>query len=146
MTLHDIIQRIIDAGAAQPAVRTICRRSAFLLNTEAEVDYGVFAYEQGTHRTDGNNMRYTFRLLYIDRLDEDGGNAEQVQSVGLAVLENTLSVLREGGLSIGEATYTPFNDRFVDECAVMMATVEITTPKQYLCEEAYDNEKSVKLI
>lgn len=145
MTLYDLIQRIIDAASKQPAVRTICCGRVTKLNTIPDIDYGVFAYEQGSHRANGDNMQWVFRFFYIDRLDEAHGNVEMIQSDGVGVIENVLSMLKEQAVGVVAVTYTPLDMKFSDECALMMATVDLSTPKLFLCEEEYD-EQSVKLI
>lgn len=145
MTLLDLIQRIIEAAKRQPAISTICCGSLSKMNGYPDIEYGVFAYEQGSHQVAGDNMGYVFRLYYIDRLNEAKSNAEMIQSIGIGVLENVLAVLMESGVSVTGVTYTPYDDKFVDECAMMMATVDITAPKHYICEVGYE-DKLVKLI
>lgn len=138
MRLADVINTLKAAALGQPAIQQVVENDVYRLNAEPSVQYGVFGYVQGTHRSEGADlMRWSFTLLYIDRLTEDRGNEVEVQSTGIAVLQNiTRAVEAALGTEAQDIEFTPFTERFADECAGQMARVSFVTPGEP-CEEIY---------
>lgn len=144
MTLKDFITIMEGVAGSQPAVKTVVRNDVYRLNALPSVRYGVFAWQQLTHRVRDDLQDLRFRLFYADRLDlrdgngleSYGGNEIDVQSVGMNVLGNIIKTLRDGGIGIDDYTVTAFNQRFSDQCAGAYAEVTFTVPLGSYC--AYD--------
>ena len=136
MTLLQLI-RIMEATALrQAAVNSVVENDVFRINSLPDVKYGVFAWTQGTHvgNTDSSLRTFVFSLFYVDRLTPDKRNQVEVQSVGFDVIGAVLRRLEEDfDVEVGEWTYTPFNQRFTDECAGGFAQVRLTVPIDDLC-------------
>ena len=137
MDLFNTIRTIEGLAAVQPPVASICRNDIYLLNAAKSVKYGVFAWTQGAHRVsaDGSTLRLAFYLYYVDRLTDGGGNALEVQSVGVEILRNVLAGMEARGIANEGATIRTFTERFADECAGAYAEVTFEVPAAYACEE-----------
>lgn len=139
MTLVDTIRQIERIAAAQPAVNMIVRNDIFRLNSFSDARYGVFAWTQGQHtgNVDDALQTFAFTFFYVDRLTEDKGNEVEVQSVGIDTLGNILRLLSDGGMIVGDVTFTTFNQRFLDECAGVFASVRLQVPAVGPCGEGF---------
>ena len=124
MTLLDVIRIMEKAAANQPAVGMIVRNDIFRLNGFADARYGVFAWTQQQHATVSEDLiRFSFTIFYVDRLTFDQSNQVEVQSVGIEVLGNIIRTMEDAGCFPGTATFTTFNQRFLDECAGVFVTL-----------------------
>lgn len=140
MTLTQLIHTIEAVAGGQPTVRSIVRNDIFRLNSLADARYGVFGWTQGQHASEiaSSLITYRFTFFYIDRLTADQGNQIEIQSVGIQVLDNIIRLLEQNGVfPSSEWTYTTFNQRFLDECAGVFASVAFEVPVQGLCGESF---------
>lgn len=140
MTLTQLIHTIEAVAGGQPTIRSIVRNDIFRLNSLADARYGVFGWTQGQHASDiaSSLITYRFTFFYIDRLTADQGNQIEIQSVGIQVLDNIIRLLEQNGVfPSSEWTYTTFNQRFLDECAGVFASVAFEVPVQGLCGESF---------
>lgn len=136
MTLYDIIKALEGVALEQPSVKMIVPNDIYDLNSTPNATYGVFGYVQGQHSVDGDFITYAFTLFYVDRLDEDKGNQQFVQSTGILTLANILATLAdEFPVNVDSSTFESFTERFSDECAGVMASVAITAPRSVFCAE-----------
>lgn len=136
MTLYDIIKAIENIALAQPSVKMIVANDIYDLNDKADAQYGVFGYVQGQHAMSDNAMTFGFTLFYVDRLTEDRSNLQFVQSAGVSTLANILATLTdEFPVEVESSTFDVFTERFSDECAGVMATVSLRTPRDFTCGE-----------
>ena len=141
MTLAQTIRILEGVAAAQPSVNMIVRNDIFRLNACTAARYGVFGWTQGQHSAtvDGSLMRFRFTLVYIDRLTADQGNQVEVQSAGIATLDNIIRTLAEMGAVADEGyTFQTFNQRFLDECAGVFASVTFAVPVGGTCPDEFD--------
>lgn len=140
MTLQQFISRLELIASKQPAINMIVRNDIFRLNAKADARYGVFAWTQAQHsaRVEEGIINYTFNLFYVDRLKNDKSNQIEVQSVGIQALDNIIRTLNEQGMWV-ESSYqfTPFNQRFLDECAGVFCNVTFSIPVGGICSEQY---------
>ena len=138
MTLVETIQVIERIAAQQPSVNMIVRNDVFRLNTIPDAKYGVFVWTQREHTIQEDLCNYSFVFFYVDRLTEDRGNELEVQSVGIQTLDNIIRTLNEMGVwSEGTWTAQTFNQRFLDECAGVWATVRLQVPQGWTCAEGW---------
>ena len=139
-TLIQAIRALEGIAAAQPAVNTVIGNDVFEINATPDVRYGVFAWTQGQHREDldAGFLVIALTLFYVDRLTADAANRLEVQSVGVQVIGNILRVAEEAGIfPVGEVRYNTFNQKFVDECAGVFASVDLQVPLDWLCPDDY---------
>ena len=100
MTLRDVILAVEAEAKAQPAVNMIVRDDVFRLNECQTARYGVFSWTQQQHTApaDGDTLRVSLTLYYVDRLNEDASNRLEVQSMAVQVLTNIIRGLPGRGV------------------------------------------------
>ena len=140
MTLTDTIRAIETVAAGMPSVASIVRNDIFRLNALPNAEYAVFGWTQGQHgaSVQSSMMTFNFTFFYVDRLTADKRNELEIQSVGIAVLDNIIRLLEEKTVyAENPYTFTTFNQRFVDECAGVFTNVALSVPVSELCAETY---------
>ena len=140
MTLTDTIRMVEVMAGGQPPVKSIVRNDIFRLNSLPDAKYSVFGWTQGQHTAnlDSSFITYRFTFFYIDRLTADQSNEVEIQSVGIQTLDNIIRTLNEMGVwSEGTWTAQTFNQRFLDECAGVWATVRLLVPQGWTCAEGW---------
>ena len=137
MTLAEVIREIERAAGLDKSVHMIVRRDVFRLNNAKGARYGVFAWEQTTHTQDiaTGSVSWGFRFFYIDRLTSGNTNETCIQSAAQQVLEGVIYTLQEGFMQPGIVTYTPFTQRFADDCAGMYCELTLETDAASICPE-----------
>lgn len=133
MTLLETINAIEVAASRQPSVNMIVRNDIFRLNTYPDAKYGVFAWTQGQHEIGMDLQTFVFTFFYVDRLTADKRNEVEIQSVGIQTLTNILRLLDEWGIPYADWTAQTFNQRFLDECAGVFASVRLQAPIAWVC-------------
>lgn len=139
MTLLDLINTLDTVALNQPQIKQSVGGNIYNLNDDPDAMYGVFARTQGRHRTDVlmGTTTYNFTLFYVDRLTEDKNNVDEVQSVGVQVLQNILLRLIDKGVGVQNAELQPFTQRFSDECAGIYCVVGLTVTNDTNCEQNF---------
>ena len=139
MTLFEIIKIIKDISLLQPNVRTASNGDIFdSLNGNPNVKYGVVHINQTTHNETETTDNYGLNVFYVDRLEVDKNNQLQIQSTGKNIIGNIIHTLCEQfDVDCPNITYTPFTERFKDECAGVYANLTIQIVKDYSCAEQY---------
>lgn len=142
MTLLETIRIFEGVASRQPSVNMIVRNDVFRLNTIPDAKYGVFAWTQGQHEIREDLQTFVFTFFYVDRLTADKGNEIEVQSVGVQTLGNILRSLDDLGIFPGTMwTAQTFNQRFLDECAGVFASVRLEVPTDWVCPEEFENNE-----
>lgn len=138
MTLFDIIRNLQAIAAQEPSVRSVSDGDIYdCLNAAVDIKYGVFHITQDTHSTNGDLDVWGLNLFYIDRLLDNNENRLSIQSAGITILENVLKRFADafGAEYLNNIVYTPFTQRFKDNCAGVFCKISISTVMDNLCEE-----------
>ena len=138
MTLFDIIRNLQAIAAQEPSVRSVSDGDIYdCLNAAVDIKYGVFHITQDTHTTNGDLDVWGLNLFYIDRLLDNGENRLSIQSAGITILENVLRNFADtfGAEYLNNIVYTPFTQRFKDNCAGVFCKISISTVMDNLCAE-----------
>lgn len=138
MTLFDIIRNLQAIAAQEPSVRSVSDGDIYdCLNAAVDIKYGVFHITQDTHTTNGDLDVWGLNLFYIDRLLDNGENRLSIQSAGITILENVLKRFADtfGAEYMNNIVYTPFTQRFKDNCAGVFCKISISTVMDNLCAE-----------
>ena len=141
MTLFDIIRNLQAIAAQEPSVRSVSDGDIYdALNAAVDIKYGVFHITQDTHTnnpTNGDLDQWGLNLFYIDRLLDNNENRLSIQSAGITILENVLKRFADtfGAEYLNNIVYTPFTQRFKDNCAGVFCKISISTVMDNLCEE-----------
>lgn len=140
MTLLDVVGKLETIGLGQPTVRSVGEGNIYdYMNTDPSKKYGVFFISQNQHIEHEEFDEYSFTLFFVDRLEDDmESNRLRIQSHGKQVLGNILTAFcDEYDVDFPEIVYTPFTQRFLDECAGVFADVTLDIYKNNICEEDY---------
>lgn len=139
MTLLETVTTLKRIALSQPNIKSAGEGSIYDFMNGKSVKYGVFFITQTAHRQDENFDYYGFNLFYVDRLQDDlDSNRLQIQSVGKDCLHNILLTFLENvDAEYSTITYQPFQEKFLDLCAGIYATVELAIPINSICEEIY---------
>ena len=138
MTLFDIIRNLQAIAAQEPSVKSVSDGDIYdALNAAVDIKYGVFHITQDTHSTNGDLDVWGLNLFFIDRLLDNGENRLSIQSAGITILENVLKRFADtfGAEYMNNIVYTPFTQRFKDNCAGVFCKISISTVMDNLCEE-----------
>lgn len=127
MTLKEVIDNIIYVAKSQPNIKTVKEGNVYDLDSMPDVEYKVVYLTQSQHRFDNQQNTYNFTLFYIDRLTDDSGNKIDIHSDGIVTINNILNGLQDCYDMEVETpvSVTTFNQRFVDDCAGVFASVSI---------------------
>ena len=138
MTLLEVIETLEGIARKQPSVKMVVQNDIFRLNTIPDARYGVFGWTQQQHIVTEDYNRFSFALFYVDRLTEDKSNEVEIQSVGVSTLNNIIKEAEDRGIfPVGEWTINTFNQRFMDECAGVWASVRFEVNQTSVCAENY---------
>ena len=138
MTLFDIIRNLQAIAAQEPSVRSVSDGDIYdALNAAVDIKYGCFHITQDTHTTNGDLDVWGLNLFYIDRLLDNGENRLSIQSAGITILENVLRNFADtfGAEYMNNIVYTPFTQRFKDNCAGVFCKISVSTVMDNLCAE-----------
>ena len=138
MTLFDIIRNLQAIAAQEPSVRSVSDGDIYdALNAAVDIKYGCFHITQDTHTTNGDLDVWGLNLFYIDRLLDNGENRLSIQSAGITILENVLKRFADtfGAEYMNNIVYTPFTQRFKDNCAGVFCKISVSTVMDNLCAE-----------
>ena len=134
---YNQLQAIIESTClSYPNVKTFGCGDIYLLNSTTPT-YSVM-WLSLVSRTDYSNFTtYQVNLFYVDRLKKDISNEEQIISEGMEACETVVSMLKHRDDLLWDpdasVTYTPFRERFSDECAGVYVSFSIQVPVEELC-------------
>ena len=130
MTLFEIINKLKDIAISKPNINFVGDGDVYVLNSLPNIDYSVFFITQNDHSIYQDTITYSLNLFYIDRISDSEDNVLNIQSDGMLQLTNVINTLvfSEDVDVEGEITFTPFIQRFADQCAGVYCTV------RFICE------------
>ena len=125
MTLFEIINKLKNIAISKPNINFVGDGDVYTLNSLPNIDYSVFFITQNDHSIDSDTITYSLNLFYIDRISDSEDNVLNIQSDGMLQLTNIINTLvfSEDVDVEGEITFTPFIQRFADQCAGVYCTV-----------------------
>lgn len=125
MTLYELINRLLEIAKGMPNIGYANEGDIYELNNLPNIDYSVFFVTQDRHQISENTASYTLNLFYVDRLLDDASNRLIIQSNGIEAITNIVNKLiaTEDVDVVYSMTFTPFYQRFADECSGVFATI-----------------------
>lgn len=125
MTLFEIINKLKDIAISKPNINYVGDGDVYTLNSLPNIDYSVFFITQNDHSIYQDTITYNLNLFYIDRISDSEDNVLNIQSDGMLQLTNVINTLvfSEDVDVEGEITFTPFIQRFADNCCGVYCTV-----------------------
>lgn len=131
MTLRETTDIIKELCANEPNVGFVGVGDVYDLNSNQDVAYPSMVITQQTHSLiiDEEWYRFHFIIFYIDRLTEDKGNENQIQSQGISVLKNLVNNLEGMGIFASyDYTFNTFTERFESMCSGAYLDVQLNVP------------------
>ena len=125
MTLFEIINKLKDIAISKPNINFVGDGDVYVLNSLPNIDYSVFFITQNDHSIYQDTITYSLNLFYIDRISDSEDNVLNIQSDGMLQLTNIINTLvfSEDVDVEGDITFTPFIQRFADQCSGVYCTV-----------------------
>ena len=125
MTLFEIINKLKDIAISKPNINYVGDGDVYTLNSLPNIDYSVFFITQNDHSIYQDTITYSLNLFYIDRISDSEDNTLNIQSDGMLQLTNIINTLvfSEDVDVDGEISFTPFIQRFADQCAGIYCNV-----------------------
>ena len=125
MTLYEIINKLKDIAISKPNINYVGDGDVYTLNSLPNIDYSVFFIPQNDHSIYQDTITYSLNLFYIDRISDSEDNTLNIQSDGMLQLTNIINTLifSEDVDVDGEISFTPFIQRFADQCAGVYCNV-----------------------
>ena len=125
MTLFEIINKLKNIAISKPNINYVGDGDVYTLNSLPNIDYSVFFITQNDHSIYQDTITYSLNLFYIDRISDSEDNVLNIQSDGMLQLTNIINTLvfSEDVDVEGEITFTPFIQRFADNCSGVYCTV-----------------------
>ena len=125
MTLFEIINKLKSIAINKPNINYVGDGDVYTLNSLPNIDYSVFFITQNDHSIYQDTITYSLNLFYIDRISDSEDNVLNIQSDGMLQLTNVINTLvfSEDVDVDGDITFTPFIQRFADNCAGVYCTV-----------------------
>lgn len=129
MTLYEITNKLLEIAKKKPNINFVGEGDIYELNNLPNIEYSVFYITQDTHNIDINTAQYTFNLFYVDRLTESKNNRLIIQSNGIIAITNIVNelVFTNDIDVIYPITFTPFNQKFADDCSGVFARITFNT-------------------
>ena len=128
MTLFELINKLKDIAISKPNINFVGDGDVYTLNSLPNIDYSVFFITQNDHSIYQDTLTYSLNLFYIDRISDSEDNTLNIQSDGMLQLTNIINTLvfSEDVDVDGEISFTPFIQRFADQCAGVYCNVRFT--------------------
>ena len=125
MTLFEIINKLKNIAISKPNINFVGDGDVYTLNSLPNINYSVFFITQNDHLIDSDTITYSLNLFYIDRISDSEDNTLNIQSDGMLQLTNIINTLvfSEDVDVDGEISFTPFIQRFADQCAGIYCNV-----------------------
>ena len=129
MTLYELVNKLKDIAREKPNINFVGEGDVYELNHLPNIDYSVFYITQDTHQVSENTAQYTLNLFYIDRLTDTENNRLIVQSNGIDAITNIVNelVFTEDVDIEYPLSFTPFYQRFADDCTGVFCTITFNT-------------------
>lgn len=140
MTWKDITAAFAEAtrSGMWPNIRAYTDEGILLLNDRDrwKMNYAIVVLDLQYATVARDTTTYQVMLWYIDRQREDRQDINVIISEAISTLGAIVHFVERNfdGLFISaDATATPFQDRFVDECAGASLSLSITTLNPSIC-------------
>ena len=135
MTLFEIINKLKNIAISKPNINFVGDGDVYVLNSLQDINYSVFFITQNDHSIYQDTITYSLNLFYIDRISDSEDNTLNIQSDGMLQLTNIINTLvfTEDVDVDGEISFTPFIQRFADQCAGVYCNV------RFICDNNLGN-------
>lgn len=127
----EIVNLLTGICRAHPLVNDV-HYGIYHSSQNENIQYGAVIITANTIATSVNTISYSFNLMYVDRLTADETNEIEVQSCGVDVIRQVVSVLSEHHSLLldyeNNINVEVFTRQFADNVAGAVATINIQAP------------------
>lgn len=125
MTIKKLIDVIKKIALKKPNINYVGVGNVYDLNNKPDVDYSLIYLTYQNSQVYENEVRHNIVMFYIDRLTDSFDNRLDIQTDGIKEITNIVNTVVnledvEVNLPI---QFTPFNQRFAEDCCGVFATI-----------------------
>ena len=125
MTIKKLIDVLTKTAKKLPNINYVNVGNVYDLNSKPDVDYSLIYLTYQNSEVNENEVRHNIVMFYIDRLTDGFDNRLDIQSDGIKTITNivnTIVNLEDVEVDMPMA-FTPFNQRFAEDCAGVFTTI-----------------------
>lgn len=125
MTIKKLIDVITKTAKKKPNINYVGVGNVYDLNTKPDVNYSLIYLTYQNSQVNENEIRHNIVMFYIDRMTDDYDNRLDIQNNGILEITNivnTIVNLEDVEVDLPMA-FTPFNQRFAEDCAGVFTTI-----------------------
>lgn len=125
MTIKKLIDVITKTAKKKPNINYVGVGNVYDLNTKPDVNYSLIYLTYQNSQVNENEIRHNIVMFYIDRMTDDYDNRLDIQNNGILEITNivnTIVNLEDVEVDMPMA-FTPFNQRFAEDCAGVFTTI-----------------------
>lgn len=146
MNYKQIIDYILDVASKNISVNEVNEGDVYeILNSKQHRYPSIILTPQTVTSTNSDTETLNAILFFVDRLTDTQENKIMIQSQGISVLRQILEKCAEENIfDIESYTFTPFTEKFTDECAGVFVNITVNYTIDFICSE--DNMFKVKTL
>lgn len=125
MTIKKLIDVITKTAKKKPNINYVGVGNVYDLNSKPDVDYSLIYLTYQNSQVNESEIRHNIVMFYIDRMTDDYDNRLDIQNNGILEITNivnTIVNLEDVEVDLPMA-FTPFNQRFAEDCAGVFTTI-----------------------
>lgn len=125
MTIKKLIDVITKTAKKKPNINYVGVGNVYDLNSKPDVNYSLIYLTYQNSQVNENEIRHNIVMFYIDRMTDDYDNRLDIQNNGILEITNivnTIVNLEDVEVDMPMA-FTPFNQRFAEDCAGVFTTI-----------------------
>lgn len=135
MTIKQLTEAIEKIAIKKPNINYVGVGNVYDLNEKPDVKYSVIYLTPSKTDIYENYISHSITIFYIDRLTDNLDNKLDIQSNGAREITNVINhLVNTEDIEVDyPISFTPFNQRFVDDCAGVFTTITFTVDGEGLC-------------
>ncbi len=135
MTIKQLIATIEKIASKKPNINYVGVGNVYDLNTKPDVKYSVLYITPSKTDVYENEVTHSVTIFYIDRLTDNLDNKLEIQSNGTREITNIINhLVNTEDVEVNyPLSFTPFNQRFADDCAGVFTTITFSVEGEGLC-------------
>lgn len=125
MTIKKLIDVITKTAKKKPNINYVGVGNVYDLNSKPDVNYSLIYLTYQNSQVNESEIRHNIVMFYIDRMTDDYDNRLDIQNNGILEITNivnTIVNLEDVEVDMPMA-FTPFNQRFAEDCAGVFTTI-----------------------
>lgn len=140
-TFKKLVEGLKKEASIEPNCREQLYPDIYELNSRPDISYWAFCITPNTITSSESFLTANLNLFFVDRLSDSKDNHLEIQSNGIQSLTNIVNRFSNNNpeVEIGSAYFTPFYQRFNDECSGVYLNINISFPSSVcLIGEQYE--------